>query len=310
MKNDIFISYSSVDKHVADAVCSTLENNGVRCWIAPRDIIPGSDWAQSIINAINSSKIMVLIFSQNSNKSSQVTKELNLAVSHNLMVVPFKIDDSKPSGSMEYFLADMHWLDAINGDMQEQINKLKDILISVLPHNIKGEEIHSERVAKSEIKSDNKASVQSEIKTENPPKTENAPFVGEKIPLSSENTPKTNKNKSVGFIKAYTLLWQRCFDYKGCASRAEYWKAVLMNIIASFAVLIINVFAVSEAPVLILLYLYASAVAFISLSVRRLHDTNHSGHWMWLFFTGYGSFVPFVFFCFKGVDKGNRFKKL
>jgi len=36
MAHDVFVSYASGDKPVADAVCSTLESHGVRCWIAPR----------------------------------------------------------------------------------------------------------------------------------------------------------------------------------------------------------------------------------------------------------------------------------
>jgi hypothetical protein len=63
MAHDVFISYSNKDKKVADAVCSILENNGIRCWLAPRDITPGSAFAEAIIDGIKGSKIFVLIFS-------------------------------------------------------------------------------------------------------------------------------------------------------------------------------------------------------------------------------------------------------
>ena len=55
MAHDIFISYSSIDKTAADTVCSILEQNGVSCWIAPRDITPGLDFAETIIDGIKSS---------------------------------------------------------------------------------------------------------------------------------------------------------------------------------------------------------------------------------------------------------------
>ncbi len=119
MKNDVFINYSSEDKHTADAVCSTLENAGIRCWIAPRDILPGSDWPTSIAEAIDESKIMVLIFSHSSNDSVHVNNEILRAVDNKLMVVLFKIDESKPNKGMELILSKMHWLDAIDGDMKE-----------------------------------------------------------------------------------------------------------------------------------------------------------------------------------------------
>jgi|GEM_PF-5910744 hypothetical protein len=53
MAHDIFISYSNgepKDKLTANAVCATLEKHGFRCWIAPRDVLAGEDWAAAIIN--------------------------------------------------------------------------------------------------------------------------------------------------------------------------------------------------------------------------------------------------------------------
>jgi hypothetical protein len=60
---DVFISHSRQDKLTADAVCNRLESARVRCWIAPRDVIPGTDWTESILNAIGSCQIVVLVFS-------------------------------------------------------------------------------------------------------------------------------------------------------------------------------------------------------------------------------------------------------
>ena len=50
MAHDVFISYSTKDKPTADAACAALEAKGIRCWIAPRDILPGSDWGEAIID--------------------------------------------------------------------------------------------------------------------------------------------------------------------------------------------------------------------------------------------------------------------
>ncbi|MDO8728011.1 MAG: toll/interleukin-1 receptor domain-containing protein [Candidatus Methanoperedens sp.] len=72
MSHDVFISHSSKDKTIADAICAALEAAKIRCWIAPRDILPGDKWAGSITKAISSSRIMVLIFSEHSNNSEDV----------------------------------------------------------------------------------------------------------------------------------------------------------------------------------------------------------------------------------------------
>src|ERR1700743_1981121 len=74
MTHDVFICYSYRDKPVADAVCAVLESEGVRCWIAPRDILPGADWGECIIDAINDARAMVLIFSGNANEAQSQIK--------------------------------------------------------------------------------------------------------------------------------------------------------------------------------------------------------------------------------------------
>ena len=122
--HDVFISYSSKDKPVADAVCATLENASMRCWIAPRDILPGEDFPKAIIKGINESKIMVLIFSANSNASPQVTREVTKAVGKGLIIIPFRIEDAPMSESMEYLIGLPHWLDALTSPLSQHIDTL------------------------------------------------------------------------------------------------------------------------------------------------------------------------------------------
>ena len=80
MAHDVFISYSNRDKAVADATCATLEGKRIRCWIAPRDVIPGLSYAEALIDALNRSRIMVLVFSASANSSPQVMREVERAV--------------------------------------------------------------------------------------------------------------------------------------------------------------------------------------------------------------------------------------
>jgi len=56
MAHDVFVSHSVKDNAVADAVVARLEAESVNCWIAPRDVVPGADWGESIIDAIESSR--------------------------------------------------------------------------------------------------------------------------------------------------------------------------------------------------------------------------------------------------------------
>jgi photosystem II stability/assembly factor-like uncharacterized protein len=132
MAHDVFISYSSKDKPVADAICNGLEHDGIRCWMAPRDILPGTNWGESIINAIGASKAMVIVFSSNSNGSTQVLREVERAVSKNVIILPFRIQDITPSGAMEYFIGTEHWLDAMSPPMEAHIQRLSTTLQKLL----------------------------------------------------------------------------------------------------------------------------------------------------------------------------------
>lgn len=111
----IFISYSSHEKDTADTVCTYLENHGKKCWIAPRDIPAGTEYGEEIINGLESSDALVLIFSKASNESQHVMREVERAVNKKIPIISFKIEECTLSKSMEYFLLSNQWLDATSG---------------------------------------------------------------------------------------------------------------------------------------------------------------------------------------------------
>ena len=108
----LFISYASVDKKKAEAVCAYLEQQGKNCWIAPRNIPAGSEYGEEIIKGIETSDVLVLIFSKASNASQHVLREVERAVNKKMPVIAYKIEDCALSKSMEYFLSANQWLDA------------------------------------------------------------------------------------------------------------------------------------------------------------------------------------------------------
>ena len=56
LSHDVFVSYASQDAAVAQKACSALESAGFRCWIAPRDVVPGTLYADGIVGAIDESR--------------------------------------------------------------------------------------------------------------------------------------------------------------------------------------------------------------------------------------------------------------
>lgn len=124
MPFDVFISYSSKDKNTADAACAKLEATGIRCWIAPRDIRPGLEYASGIIAGIDACRVMVLILSSNANASPQVHREIERAVSKGLTIIPLRIEDIAPTQAMEYYLGSIHWLDALTPPLAQHLQQL------------------------------------------------------------------------------------------------------------------------------------------------------------------------------------------
>jgi tetratricopeptide (TPR) repeat protein len=139
MAHDVFISYTSSpkDKMTANAVCATLEQHGIRCWIAPRDILAGEDWGEAIIDALNKSRALVLIFSASANRSPQIKREVERAVNRGMPVIPFRIEDVLPSKALEYFISTPHWLDAMTPPLELHLEHLTHSLEVLLsrPHN-------------------------------------------------------------------------------------------------------------------------------------------------------------------------------
>lgn len=132
MAHDVFVSYSNKDKAVADAIVARVEQDGSRCWIAPRDITPGTSWGDAIEESISASRVMVLVLSTNSNRSPQVIREVERAVAGGVAILPFRIDDVDPTGAMAYFLATEHWLDAITPPMERHIERLSGTVRTLL----------------------------------------------------------------------------------------------------------------------------------------------------------------------------------
>jgi hypothetical protein len=136
MAHDVFICHSSKDKKIADAICAKLEQNRIRCWIAPRDVVPGSDFAEAIVQAIHATKVTVFVFSEHSNVSPHVKHELERTVSLGLPVLPFRVDDVVPSPALEYFISSAHWLDALTPPLEQHIDRLVTTVAALLEREV------------------------------------------------------------------------------------------------------------------------------------------------------------------------------
>jgi TolB-like protein/tetratricopeptide (TPR) repeat protein len=112
----VFISYASHDAAVAQKVCTALEAAGCPCWIAPRNVVPGTMYADGIVHAIDESSILVLILSEKAIASAHVGREIERAVSKRRPVIALRIDAAPLTAAFEYFLNQSQWIEGGGGD--------------------------------------------------------------------------------------------------------------------------------------------------------------------------------------------------
>ena len=130
---DVFISHASEDAKVANNIVQLLKQNQIRCWIAPRDIEKGLEWAEAIIKGLERTRILILVLSTHSNETKQVKRELRFADDMSMPVLPIRIENIRPTGTMNFFLKSVQWLDAFaftQEEYQQQlISSVKHMLV-------------------------------------------------------------------------------------------------------------------------------------------------------------------------------------
>ncbi len=127
----IFISYSSKDESIAKQTKKILEDNGIKCWMAPQSIPPGSDYGAEIPIAIEKCGIFVLLLSEFSQKSNWVPKEVGLAIGQNKIIIPFQIDNADISASFNFYLTNNQRILAYRrmaDAYKDLIKRIKDLL--------------------------------------------------------------------------------------------------------------------------------------------------------------------------------------
>lgn len=128
MEHQVFISYSSKDTPIADAVCEALERHGLRCWIAHRDVAYGTVFEKEIVDAIKTCGAMVIVFSEHANESEAMLSEIRLAFSNKLCIIPLRIGEAQPSGSLEFYLPGRQWVNVIPAELGRQVPGLVERL--------------------------------------------------------------------------------------------------------------------------------------------------------------------------------------
>jgi TolB-like protein/Flp pilus assembly protein TadD len=124
--SNIFVSYASQDAAVANSIVENIEGKGLKCWIAPRDVSPGAQYADAIVRAINEAKAVVLVLSGSAVESAHVGREVERAASKRKSIIPFRLDTAALNPELEYFLSNSQWIDVPKLGMPAALAKLKE----------------------------------------------------------------------------------------------------------------------------------------------------------------------------------------
>lgn len=123
----VFISYSTKNSNVANLICNALETASIKCWMAPRDVLPGLDYDTAIMEAISKCSVLLLIFSEDSSNSKEVRKEVEYAAKKHKSIFPCLIDFTNPDDtSFSYHLGSQHRFNASNGFIETYLPQLVD----------------------------------------------------------------------------------------------------------------------------------------------------------------------------------------
>lgn len=130
MNIDVFVSYHmKSSEFIVRDIVGKLEASGLRCWYADRDT--KDDYADSIVQALDSCSVFVLVLNKPASESSHVLNEINaiherLASGEAVHIIPFHIADDRKelSRGARYYLGRINWIEAVEPPMYQRVQEL------------------------------------------------------------------------------------------------------------------------------------------------------------------------------------------
>jgi tetratricopeptide (TPR) repeat protein len=114
-RSPVFLSYATADRTEALKVCEAIERRGTKCWISMRDVPPGANYQEAIVQSLRSARAVALVFSDAANTSDEIKKELSLASRYKVPVIALRLKDVEPTDAFAYELSTRQWINAFEG---------------------------------------------------------------------------------------------------------------------------------------------------------------------------------------------------
>jgi TIR domain len=133
MEHDVFISHAHKDRNIADAICRKLESAKLRCWLTSRDISASDDRPEATRKAIGSSRVMVLVLSENANAAPHIEREIAHAFYTRRTIIPFRLSNTVPRRSFLFYLDNVSWFDASGPHAEQHLEALALRITDLVP---------------------------------------------------------------------------------------------------------------------------------------------------------------------------------
>src|SRR6516165_7218109 len=124
MEHDVFISHAYKDRNIADAICRKLENAKLRCWLTSRGISASDDRLEATRKAIDSSRVMVLVLSENANAAPHIKREIAHAFYTRRIIIPLRLANTLPRRDFLFYLGKVRWINAFNPPAEQHLEAL------------------------------------------------------------------------------------------------------------------------------------------------------------------------------------------
>lgn len=187
-----FISYSTQNQALADAMRSLFLKNNIDTWMAPYDIPAGCEYAEVLFDSLMGCSCLVLMLTEDSQSSVWVKKEVNIAISNGKAVIPLKLEDIELNSSMKLYLNDKQIVPVHTID--EKTPEIQKVLSSVIAHTGTNKKEKAEEADKAEEKLS--AEIKKEPTAEEKTSHEPNKSISEKIIQQQENDSLTADSES------------------------------------------------------------------------------------------------------------------
>ena len=124
MSAEVFVSYARTDRERVVELVERMRSAGIGVWVDEGGIHGASLWGQEIVDAIDASKVMVLMISDSSITSDNVVKELSIASEEKKPILPVYLQRSQLPKSMRYQLAGIQHIEFFEGQEDEAFQSM------------------------------------------------------------------------------------------------------------------------------------------------------------------------------------------